>query len=149
MSCLSVVITSWQQPYVKGTQTVHTQNICKAQSVLHMVTNWKATCAALRRVIDESEDQDSTDLQKCINCARALIASRPEQLHGASIFAAGSPLTSSSAFQTLVWLMWTLLLCIEHDESGERSRKDYCMHPDDPFQPACCSTRTQDISDSS
>ncbi|CAK0784158.1 hypothetical protein CVIRNUC_007361 [Coccomyxa viridis] len=42
------------------------------------------------QVIDESEDQDSTDLQKCINCALALIASRPEQLHGASIFAAGA-----------------------------------------------------------
>ena len=83
----------------------------------------KAACAALRRVIDESEDQDSTDLQKCINCALALIASRPEQLHGASIFAAGSPLTSSSALQTLAWLMWTLLLCIEHNESVEGSHK--------------------------
>ena len=42
--------------------------------------------------------------------------------------------------------MRTLLLCIEHDESVERSREDYCVHPDDFFQPVCCSARTQNSS---
>ena len=40
-------------------------------------------------MIDESADQDSTDLQKCIKCAQELVASRPQDLQGASIFAAG------------------------------------------------------------
>ena len=75
--------------------------MCKAQICLVYGDELKCTCAALCSVIDESEDQDSTDLQKCINCARTLIASRPEQLRGASIFAAGSTLTSSVALQTL------------------------------------------------
>ncbi|CAL5229999.1 g13437 [Coccomyxa viridis] len=42
------------------------------------------------QVVDESGDQDSTDLQKCIACAHELIASRPGDLQGASIFAAGA-----------------------------------------------------------
>ncbi len=46
-------------------------------------------------MIDESADQDSTDLQKCIKCAQELIASRPEELRGASIFAAGKCLSCS------------------------------------------------------
>ena len=48
-----------------------------------------AKFAVCCRVVDESADQDSTDLQKCISCAHELIASKPDELQGASIFAAG------------------------------------------------------------
>lgn len=57
-------------------------------------------------MVDESADQDSTDLQKCIKCAQELIASRPEELQGASIFAAGK--CSSYSLVSLMRLQpWT------------------------------------------
>ena len=46
----------------------------------------------LIRIMDRSEDQDSTDLQKCLACASRQIAASPSTLAGASIFAAGAPL---------------------------------------------------------
>lgn len=58
-------------------------------------------CSAMRRIIDESADQDSTDLQKCIKCAHELIASKPDQLQGASIFAAGSCNVSALLLRSL------------------------------------------------
>ena len=45
----------------------------------------------LGRIMDRSEDQDSTDLQKCLECASEQIAASPSTLAGASIFAAGMP----------------------------------------------------------
>ena len=42
------------------------------------------------RIIDQSADQESTDLQKCLARASAEIKADPGKLSGAGIFAAGS-----------------------------------------------------------
>lgn len=50
------------------------------------------------RIVDLSDDQDTTDLEKCIVCALHQIAADSARLDGASIFAVGACVTAFAQF---------------------------------------------------
>ena len=53
-------------------------------------------CHNLGRVVDLSEDQDSTDLQKCVSCVERRMAANPACWTETTIFAVGVSLHLSS-----------------------------------------------------